>query len=97
MKTGLIFCLTIHSAVYRVAGMTIDERIEKLAERHEALTQTVELLTVDLRELRGLVTDIAEGTARLLRGAELHEQRHPLDQEEVSYSKPSEISLEKGI
>ena len=55
--------------------MTIDERIEKLAERHEALTQTVELLTGDLRELQGLVTDIAEGTARLLRVAELHEQR----------------------
>jgi DNA repair exonuclease SbcCD ATPase subunit len=26
------------------AGMTIDERLEKLAERHEALTETVELL-----------------------------------------------------
>ena len=52
--------------------MTIDERIAKLVERHEALTQTVELLASDLRELQGLVTDIAEGTARV---AELHEQR----------------------
>ena len=56
--------------------MTIDERIAKLGERHEALTQTVELLADDLRELQGLVTDIAEGTARLLRVAELHEQRN---------------------
>ena len=31
--------------------MTIDERLEKLAERHEALTQTVELLTADIREM----------------------------------------------
>jgi hypothetical protein len=53
-------------------------RIAKIVERHEALTQTVELLASDLRELQelqGLVTNIAEGTARLLRVAELHEQR----------------------
>ena len=31
--------------------MTIDERLEKLAERHEALTQTVEMLTSDIRAL----------------------------------------------
>jgi hypothetical protein len=29
--------------------MTIDERLEKLTERHEALTQTVELLVADNR------------------------------------------------
>ena len=31
--------------------MTIDERLEKLAERHEALAQSVELLTADVRGL----------------------------------------------
>ena len=31
--------------------MTIDERLEKLTERHEALTQTVEMLTIDIRAL----------------------------------------------
>ena len=31
--------------------MTIDERLERLAERHEALTQTVEMLTADVRTL----------------------------------------------
>jgi hypothetical protein len=46
--------------------MNIDERLEKLVERHEALTQSVEMLTADLRELKTLVNDIAEGTARLL-------------------------------
>jgi hypothetical protein len=46
--------------------MTIDERIAKLAERHEALTLSVEILTKDLSELQGLVSQLAEGTARLL-------------------------------
>ena len=30
--------------------MTIDERLEKLTERHEALTQTVELMAAEGRE-----------------------------------------------
>lgn len=69
--------------------MTIDERLDRLTERHEALTQTVELLTTDVRELTNavktlarehgkldsLVSDIAEGTARLLRAIESHEHR----------------------
>jgi archaellum component FlaC len=55
--------------------MTIDERIERLTERHEALTQTVELLTRDLQSVRDFSRDIAEGTARLLHIAQIHEQR----------------------
>jgi prefoldin subunit 5 len=55
--------------------MNIDERLEKLVERHEALTQSVEMLTTDLRELKTLVNDIAEGTARLLHVVEAHEHR----------------------
>jgi len=62
--------------------MTIDERLDRLTERHEALTQSVELLTRDLSELQGVVKnlgaftrDIAEGTARLLHIAQIHEQR----------------------
>ena len=31
--------------------MNIDERIERLTERHEALTQSLELLAIDLRQL----------------------------------------------
>ena len=53
----------------------IDERLERLTERHEALTQTVELLTKDLSDMKVLVNDIAEGTARLLHVAEIHEKR----------------------
>ena len=55
--------------------MDIDERLERLTQRHEALTQTVELLTKDLSDMRVLVNDIAEGTARLLHVAEIHEKR----------------------
>jgi len=54
--------------------MNIDERLERLTQRHEALTQTVELLTKDLSDMKVLVNDIAEGTARLLRVAEIHEK-----------------------
>ena len=69
--------------------MTFDERINRLTERHESLTQSLELLArqvQDMREvvmevaedhenLKTLVTDIAEGTARLLHVAEIHERR----------------------
>jgi len=55
--------------------MNIDERLEKLVERHEGLTQSVEMLATDLRELKTLVSDIAEGTARLLHVVEVHERR----------------------
>jgi len=55
--------------------MNIDERLERLTQRHEALTETVELLTKDLSDMKVLVNDIAEGTARLLHVAEIHEKR----------------------
>jgi len=55
--------------------MDIDERLERLTQRHEALAQTVELLTRGLSDMRVLVNDIAEGTARLLHVAEIHEKR----------------------
>lgn len=55
--------------------MNIDERLERLVERHEALSQSLELLTRDVRELESFTRDIAEGTARLLRVAEIHESR----------------------
>jgi hypothetical protein len=55
--------------------MDIDERLERLTQRHEALTQTVELLTKDLSDMKVLVNDIAQGTARLLHVAEIREKR----------------------
>jgi archaellum component FlaC len=55
--------------------MHIDERLERLTQRHEALTQTIELLAKDLSDMKVLVNDNAEGTARLLHVAEIHEKR----------------------
>ncbi len=58
--------------------MTIDERLEKLVERHQALTQTVELMARDIDGMKSYTNDIAEATARLLHIAQIHEHRiHP--------------------
>jgi archaellum component FlaC len=62
--------------------MTIDERLEKLVERHEALTQTVELISIDIRALEAesrvttaLVREIVGGIRDLGAIARSHEQR----------------------
>ena len=43
--------------------MTIDERLERLAERHESLTHFVELSS---REFEHRMTEVMEGIARVL-------------------------------
>jgi hypothetical protein len=48
--------------------MTIDERIDRLVERHEALTLSVEMLHHEIRDLK-------EAAASLLHVAEIHEAR----------------------
>ena len=55
--------------------MTTDERIENLTERHEALTQTVELMAAENQQRDRRLGEIMEGIARLLHVAEIHEQR----------------------
>ena len=62
--------------------MTIDERLDRLVERHEALTQSVELLAMETRELRAAVSDLraavsedGEHIRALARIAEIHERR----------------------
>jgi hypothetical protein len=55
--------------------MTIDERLERLTERHEALTQSVEILARTTQEHSQQITDIMEAAARLLHIAQIHEQR----------------------
>ena len=55
--------------------MTIDERLERLVGRHEALTQSVELLLVETRELRAAQDKDAENIRALARIAEIHERR----------------------
>jgi hypothetical protein len=48
--------------------MTTDDRLDRLTERHEALTQSVEMLTLDVRELK-------EAALSLLEIARIHETR----------------------
>jgi hypothetical protein len=55
--------------------MTIDERLEKLTERHEALTQTVELIATMQRDLTESVRQDGEHIRPLARIAEIHERR----------------------
>ena len=69
--------------------MTLDERLERLTERHEALTQSVELMVAENRQaaenLAAMaaenkqrdkrLSEIMEGIASLLHVAEIHEQR----------------------
>ncbi len=64
--------------------MDIDNRLERLTQRHEALTQSVELLTEDLADMKVLVNDISEGTARLLHVAGIHEERNSRLEDEKS-------------
>ena len=55
--------------------MTIDERLDRLTERHEALTQTVELITADIRNLTALMGQTDQFINRLAHIADAHEQR----------------------
>ena len=62
--------------------MTIDERLERLTERHEALAQSLELLSHEVRETRANVEALvaavridAENIRALARIAETHERR----------------------
>jgi hypothetical protein len=62
--------------------VSIDERLEKLAERHEVLALTVELLTAENRQMAAenrerdrRMGEIMEAIARLAHVAEIHERR----------------------
>ena len=55
--------------------MTIDERLEKLTERHEALTQTVELIAAMQLALTRDVQQDSENIRALVRIAEIRERR----------------------
>ena len=55
--------------------MTIDERLEKLTERHEALTMNLELLHRDVQDLKAVAQQDGENIRALARVAEIHERR----------------------
>jgi hypothetical protein len=46
--------------------MTIDERIERLTERHEALTQTVELIAAAQLKTDERMAELTERTTQLM-------------------------------
>jgi hypothetical protein len=45
--------------------VTIDERLEKLTERHEALAQTMELMVAENRERDGRLDKLAEDVSKV--------------------------------
>jgi hypothetical protein len=60
---------------YTESGMTIDERLEKLVDRQEALTQTVELLAHPVEQLAIASERDGENIRALARIAEIHGRR----------------------
>ena len=55
--------------------MTIDERLDRLTERHEALTQSVELLLRESQEHTRQVGALRDASAALLQIVQSHENR----------------------
>jgi len=57
--------------------MTIDERLDRLVERHEALALTVELVSRDIAQLIEKSRQDGENIRAIARIAEIHERRLP--------------------
>ena len=55
--------------------LTIDERLERLTERHEALTLSTEMLVMSQIKTEKLVAEMAESISSLARIAHAHENR----------------------
>ena len=62
-------------------GVSIDERLDRLTERHEAIAQSIELMIAEGREQRGasererLAQQDGENIRALARIAGIHERR----------------------
>lgn len=55
--------------------MTTEERLDRLTERHEALTQSLEILHHEVQELVKASHQDGENIRALARIAEIHERR----------------------
>jgi uncharacterized protein YigA (DUF484 family) len=55
--------------------MTIDERLDRLTERHEALSQSVELFVRTTQENARQIGELRHAAAALLQIAQIHEHR----------------------
>lgn len=68
-------------------AVTIDERLEKLTERHEALTQAVDLLAAMYQQNERRLAQVLDAINRLANIAEAHDVR--LDDHERPPDDPS--------
>ena len=55
--------------------MTIEERLDRLTERHEALTQSVELIARTTESNARQIGALREAAASLLQIVQIHENR----------------------
>jgi hypothetical protein len=55
--------------------MAIDERLDRLTERHEALTQSVELVVRTTQDNARQIGELRQAAASLLQIAQIHEHR----------------------
>jgi chromosome segregation ATPase len=55
--------------------MNIDERLDRLTERHEALTMNLELASAEIQQLKGIAETTLDSIKRLERIAHSHENR----------------------
>jgi len=67
--------------------VSIDDRLEKLADRHESLTQAVELLAAMYQQNEQRLAQVLDAINRLANIAEAHDVR--LDDHERSPDDPS--------
>jgi hypothetical protein len=56
-------------------AMNFEERIDRLTDRHEALTQSVEMMQRDLDTMKGIAQTALDSINALARIAERHERR----------------------
>ena len=72
------------AVMMKTISVNIDDRLKKLAERHEALTQAVDLLASMLQENERRMAQVLDAINRLANIAEAHDVRlddheHPPD------------------
>ncbi|AXC15874.1 hypothetical protein ACPOL_6662 [Acidisarcina polymorpha] len=70
--------------------MSIDERLDRLTERHEALTGHIELLTADVSQLGGDLKQLKERVDDLT--VNIEKQRRTMDDLMVGFSSLVELA-----
>lgn len=77
--------------------MTIDERLERLTDRHEALSQTIELLTHDIDALRAEGKETGEKIRMLAIIAEQNEVRAGRNESRMEQMMDAMRSLARAV